>query len=159
MLADADLDRAANGIAWGGMGNSGQICVSVERVYVEAPVYDEFLAKLTANVRQLRQGQDDRKFAFDIGSLANMAQRDKVKGHVDEAIAAGARAITGGKPTGTGAFFEPTVLVDVNQSMTCMTEETFGPTIPVVKVADEAEAIRLANDSKYGLSATVWTGG
>ena len=157
VLADADLDRAANGIAWGGMGNSGQICVSVERVYVEAPVYDEFLAKLTANVRQLRQGQDDRKFAFDIGSLANMAQRDKVKGHVDEAIAAGARAITGGKPTGTGAFFEPTVLVDVNQSMTCMIEETFGPTIPVVKVADEAEAIRLANDSKYGLSATVWT--
>jgi acyl-CoA reductase-like NAD-dependent aldehyde dehydrogenase len=81
-----------------------------------------------------------------------------VQGHVDEAIAAGARAITGGKPTGTGAFFQPTVLVDVNQSMTCMTEETFGPTIPVVKVTDEAEAIRLANDSVYGLSATVWTG-
>jgi acyl-CoA reductase-like NAD-dependent aldehyde dehydrogenase len=158
VLADADLDRAANGIAWAGMSNSGQICVSVERVYVEAPVFDEFVAKLTANVRRLRQGQDDRKFAFDVGSLANTAQRDKVQAHVDQAIAAGARAITGGKPTGTGAFFEPTVLLGVDQSMSCMTEETFGPTLPVMKVADEAEAIRLANDSMYGLSATVWTG-
>jgi acyl-CoA reductase-like NAD-dependent aldehyde dehydrogenase len=158
VLADADLDRAASGIAWGGMYNSGQVCVSVERVYVEAPVYDEFVAKLTENVRQLRQGHDERKFAFDVGAMANSAQRDKVQRHVDEAIAAGARAMTGGKPTGTGTFFEPTVLVDVDQSMSCMTEETFGPTLPVVKVADEAEAIRLANDSVYGLSATVWTG-
>jgi len=157
VLADADVDRAANGIAFGGIWNSGQICVSVERVYVEAPVYDEFVAKLTDNVRQLRQGQDERKFAFDVGSLANTTQRDKVQGHVDAAIAAGARVVTGGKPTGTGAFFEPTVLVGVDQSMACMTEETFGPTLPVVKVADEAEAVRLANDSKYGLSATVWT--
>jgi acyl-CoA reductase-like NAD-dependent aldehyde dehydrogenase len=158
VLADADLDRAANGIAWGGMYNSGQVCVSVERVYVEAPVYDEFVAKLTENVRRLRQGQDDRNFAFDVGAMATSAQRDKVQRHVDEAIAAGARALTGGKPTGTGTFFEPTVLVDVDQSMSCMNEETFGPTLPVVKVADEAEAIRLANDSVYGLSATVWTG-
>ncbi|HSS23019.1 MAG TPA: aldehyde dehydrogenase family protein [Mycobacterium sp.] len=158
VLADADLDRAANGIVWGGMFNSGQACVSVERVYVEAPVYDEFVAKLTEKVRLLRQGQDDRKFAFDVGPLATSAQRDIVQRHVDEAVAAGARAVTGGKPTGTGTFFEPTVLVDVDQSMSCMTEETFGPTLPVVKVADEAEAIRLANDSMYGLSATVWTG-
>jgi acyl-CoA reductase-like NAD-dependent aldehyde dehydrogenase len=158
VLADADLDRAANGIAWGGMYNSGQVCVSVERVYVEAPVYDEFVAKLTENVRRLRQGRDDRNFAFDVGAMSTSAQRDKVQRHVDEAIAAGARALTGGKPTGTGTFFEPTVLIDVDQSMSCMNEETFGPTLPVVKVADEAEAIRLANDSLYGLSATVWTG-
>lgn len=158
VLADADLERAANGIAWGGMYNSGQVCVSVERVYVEAPVYDEFVAKLTENVRRLRQGQDDRNFKFDVGALATSRQRDIVRRHVDEAVAAGARAVTGGKPTGTGTFFEPTVLVDVDQSMSCMTEETFGPTLPVVKVADEDEAIRLANDSVYGLSATVWTG-
>lgn len=158
VLADADIDRAANGIAWGGMYNSGQVCVSVERVYVEAPVYDEFVAKLTENVRRFRQGQDGRDFKFDVGALATSAQRDIVQRHVDEAVAAGARAVTGGKPTGTGTFFEPTVLVDVDQSMSCMTEETFGPTLPVVKVADEAEAIRLANDSIYGLSATVWTG-
>ncbi len=157
VLADADLDRAAAGIAWGGLFNSGQVCVSVERVYVEEPVYDEFLAKLTKNVRELRQGHDDRGYRFDVGAMATIAQRDIVQRHVDEALAAGARAMTGGKPTGTGTFFEPTVLADVEQSMACMTEETFGPTLPVVKVADEAEAIRLANDSVYGLSASVWT--
>jgi acyl-CoA reductase-like NAD-dependent aldehyde dehydrogenase len=157
VLADADLDRAANGIVWGGMFNSGQACVSVERVYVEAPVYDEFVAKLTEKVRRLRQGHDERKFAFDFGPLATSAQRDIVQRHVAEAVAGGARALTGGKPTGTGTFFEPTVLVDVDQSMACTTEETSGPTLPVLKVADEAEAIRLANDSTYGLSATVWT--
>lgn len=157
VLADADLDRAANGIAWGGLFNSGQVCVSVERVYVEAPVYDEFLAKLAKNVRDLRQGQDDRGFKFDVGAMATAAQRDIVQRHVDEAVAAGARVVTGGKPTGVGTFFEPTVLADVEQSMTCIKEETFGPTLPVIKVGDEAEAIRLANDSVYGLSASVWT--
>ncbi len=90
--------------------------------------------------------------------MATAAQRDIVQRHVDEAVAAGARVTTGGKPTGVGTFFQPTVLADVDQSMSCMTEETFGPTLPVVKVADEDEAIRLANDSRYGLSATVWTG-
>jgi len=158
VLADADLERAVNGIVWGGLFNSGQVCVSVERVYVEAPVYDEFLEKLTNDVRELRQGQDRHGYNFDIGAMATSTQRDIVTRHVDEALAKGARALTGGKPTGTGTFFEPTVLADVDHSMSCMTEETFGPTLPVVKVADEAEAIRLANDSTYGLSATVWTG-
>lgn len=157
VLSDADLERAANGIVWGGMLNSGQVCVSVERVYVEAPVYDEFVAKLTDKVKTLRQGQDDRGWKFDVGALATSTQRDIVAGHVDAAVAAGARVLTGGKPSGTGTFFEPTVLVDVDHSMACMTQETFGPTLPVMKVADEAEAIRLANDSMYGLSATVWS--
>jgi acyl-CoA reductase-like NAD-dependent aldehyde dehydrogenase len=157
VLADADIERAANGIAWGGLFYSGQLCFSVERVYVEAPVYDEFLERLTDNVRKLRQGQDDRRYRFDIGPMATVAQRDIVARHVNEAIAAGARVLTGGKPAATGTFFEPTVLADVEQSMSCMTEETFGPTLPVMKVPDEAEAVRLANDSGYGLSATVWT--
>jgi acyl-CoA reductase-like NAD-dependent aldehyde dehydrogenase len=158
VLADADLDRAANGIAWGGLTNSGQVCISVERVYVEEPVYDEFVGKLVDNVRTLRQGQDDHDYQFDVGAMATSAQRDIVQRHVDEALARGARTLTGGKATGPGNFFEPTVLVDVEQSMSCMTEETFGPTLPVMKVADEDEAIRLANDSAYGLSASVWTG-
>jgi acyl-CoA reductase-like NAD-dependent aldehyde dehydrogenase len=161
VLADADLERAASGIAWGGLFNSGQVCTSVERVYVEAPVYDEFLEKLAKNVRQLRQGQDGQgkqAYKFDVGAMATPAQRDIVQRHVDEALANGARAVTGGTSTGVGTFFEPTVLADVDQSMSCMTEETFGPTLPVMKVVDEAEAIRLANDSDYGLSATVWTG-
>jgi acyl-CoA reductase-like NAD-dependent aldehyde dehydrogenase len=157
VLADADLERAANGIAWGGMTNSGQVCVSIERVYVEAPIYDEFVAKLTDKVSQLRQGQDDARYRFDVGAMATAAQRDIVARHVDEAVAGGARITTGGKPTGVGTFFEPTVLADVDHSMSCMREETFGPTLPVVKVADEDEAVRLANDSRYGLSATVWT--
>jgi acyl-CoA reductase-like NAD-dependent aldehyde dehydrogenase len=157
VLADADLERAANGIAWAGMVNSGQACISVERVYVEAPVYADFIAKLTDKVSSLRQGDDDRRFRFDVGAMATAVQRDKVARHVDDAIAAGARVTTGGRPGAVGTFYQPTVLVDVDQSMTCMTEETFGPTLPVVKVADEDEAIRLANDSDYGLSATVWT--
>ncbi|WP_368680269.1 aldehyde dehydrogenase family protein (plasmid) [Rhodococcus opacus] len=158
VLADADLDRAASGIAWGGLFNAGQVCISVERVYVEEPVYDEFLAKLTKNVDELRIGQDDRGYKFDVGAMATHAQRDIVQRHVDEAVAAGARVVTGGKAGNVGTFFEPTVLADVDQSMSCITEETFGPTLPIVKVADEAEAIRLANDSVYGLSASVWTG-
>jgi acyl-CoA reductase-like NAD-dependent aldehyde dehydrogenase len=157
VLADADLERAANGIAWGGMTNSGQVCVSIERVYVEAPVYDEFVAKLTDKVGRLRQGKDDDRYRFDVGAMATAAQRDIVARHVDEAVAAGARVTTGGKPTGIGTFFQPTVLADADHSMSCMQEETFGPTLPVVKVADEDEAIRLANDCRYGLSATVWT--
>ncbi|MFF2086717.1 aldehyde dehydrogenase family protein [Nocardia sp. NPDC058176] len=158
VLADADIDRAAHGIAFGGMFNAGQVCISVERVYVEAPVYDEFVTKLTAAVAALRQGADGRESKHDVGALANENQVRIVQRHVDEAVAAGARVTTGGKRTGVGTFFEPTVLVDVDHSMACVAEETFGPTLPVMKVADEAEAIRLANDSIYGLSASVWTG-
>ncbi|MGF0314677.1 aldehyde dehydrogenase family protein [Nocardia fluminea] len=158
VLADADLDRAAHGIAFGGMFNAGQVCISVERVYVEAPVYDEFVTKLTAAVAALRQGADDRESKNDVGALANENQALIVQRHVDEAVAAGAAVTTGGKRTGVGTFFEPTVLVDVDHSMSCVAEETFGPTLPVMKVADEAEAIRMANDSIYGLSASVWTG-
>jgi acyl-CoA reductase-like NAD-dependent aldehyde dehydrogenase len=159
VLADADVERAANGIAWGGFFNSGQVCVSTERVYVEAPIYDEFVATLAEKVGKLQQGSEtDSSFTYDVGAMATPAQRDIVERHVGEAVAAGAKVLTGGKPTGKGTFFEPTILTDVTQDMTCITEETFGPTLPVVKVADEDEAVRLANDSKYGLSATVWTG-
>ncbi|AII10819.1 aldehyde dehydrogenase family protein [Rhodococcus opacus] len=157
VLADADLDRAANGIAWGGLFNAGQVCISIERVYVEEPVYDEFVAKLARNVAELRVGQDTREAKFDVGALATTAQREIVQRHVDEAVAAGATALVGGAPTGVGTFFEPTILTGVDQSMSCIREETFGPTLPVVRVRDEQEAIALANDSRYGLSATVWT--
>jgi acyl-CoA reductase-like NAD-dependent aldehyde dehydrogenase len=157
VLADADVERAVNGLTWGGMVNSGQVCTSVERIYVEAPVYDRFVERLTAKVASLRQGHDGRGFDFDVGAMANAAQRDLVARHVDDAVAKGARVLTGGKPTGSGAFFEPTVLVEVDHTMACIREETFGPTLPVIKVADEAEAIRLANDSDFALSASVWT--
>ena len=159
VLADADIDRAANGITWGGLFNAGQVCISTERVYVEAPVYDEFVTKLADNVRKLAQGSESGStLTYDIGAMATAAQRDIVDRHVREAVESGAKVLAGGKPTGQGTFFQPTVLTDVTPNMSCIAEETFGPTLPVVKVADEEEAIRLSNDSRYGLSATVWTG-
>jgi acyl-CoA reductase-like NAD-dependent aldehyde dehydrogenase len=158
VCADADLDRAAGAAIWGGFYNSGQICVSVERVYVEAPVYDDFLARVTAKASALRPGMDPPdSFEADYGAIATESQMDIVERHVADAVGKGARAATGGRRSGEGLFYEPTVLVDVDHTMDCMREETFGPTLPVMKVADVDEAIELANDSPYGLSASVWT--
>jgi betaine-aldehyde dehydrogenase len=158
VLADADLERAANAAVWGAMFNSGQACTSVERVYVEEPVYDEFVALVAERVRGLRQRATGKRFDADVGALSSEAQLAVVERHVSEALASGAHALVGGRRADVpGAFFEPTVLVDVDQSMRCMREETFGPTLPLMKVEDVEEAIRLANDSGYGLSASVWT--
>jgi len=159
VLSDADLERAAGAASWGSMWNSGQICISVERCYVEAPVYDEFVEKVVGKVKALRQGMDeDGSFQTDIGAMENANQLAVVETHVNDALAKGAKALTGGKRVDReGFYFEPTVLVDVDHSMQCMRDETFGPTLPIMKVADEAEAIRLANDSSYGLSSSVWT--
>jgi acyl-CoA reductase-like NAD-dependent aldehyde dehydrogenase len=158
VLADADLDRAVNAAAWGGLFNSGQACVSVERVYVEAPVYEEFVGRLADRVKALRHGPDDDSYYTDVGAMANEQQVALVERHVADALKRGARVVTGGsRVTGPGTFYEPTVLADVDHSMICMRDETFGPTIPVMPVADADEAVALANDSVYGLSATVWT--
>ena len=148
VLADADVDRAANAAAWGGMFNSGQICISVERIYVEEPVYDEFVAKLTKEVGGLRQGADGRKPEKDVGAMTSPNQTAIVEDHVNDALANGARALTGGKRVdGPGDYFEPTVLVDVDHSMKVMRDETFGPVVGVMKVRDSEEALRLANDT------------
>lgn len=158
VLADADLERASAAAVWGGMTNSGQACVGVERVYVEAPVYDRFVALVTEKVRALRQGMDaPGSFACDIGAMVTAAQVDIVEAHVADAVGKGARILVGGKRGDSGQFFEPTVLVDVDHSMTCMREETFGPTLAIMRVGDEDEAIALANDSNYGLSSSLWT--
>jgi acyl-CoA reductase-like NAD-dependent aldehyde dehydrogenase len=157
VLADADIDRAANAAAWGGMMNSGQICLSIERIYVEEPAYDEFVAKLTAEVGRLRQGADDAGDPKDVGAMTSPNQTAIVEEHVSDAIAAGARALTGGKRVdGPGDYFEPTVLVDVDHSMKVMRDETFGPVVGVMKVRDGEEAVRMANDSRYGLGASVF---
>jgi acyl-CoA reductase-like NAD-dependent aldehyde dehydrogenase len=158
VLADADIDRAASAATWGSMLNAGQACVSVERVYVEAPVYDEFVAKVTARVEGLRVGMDEPgSFGADIGAIATPAQLELIEAHVADALAKGARLATGGRRRDHGLFFEPAVLVDVDHTMDCMRHETFGPTLPIMKVADEEEAVRLANDSPYGLSASLFT--
>ena len=154
VLEDADLDRAAHGIAWGGMFNSGQVCISVERVYVVDQVYDQFVEKLASALGSLRQGSGTRD---DVGAMVTRAQVDTVERHVEDARESGARVLVGGARGAHGNFYAPTLLVDVDHRMACMTHETFGPTLPVMRVADEEEAVRLANDSEYGLSATVWT--
>jgi acyl-CoA reductase-like NAD-dependent aldehyde dehydrogenase len=157
VLADADLDRAANAAAWGGMMNSGQICMSVERIYVEEPAYDRFVQKLTAEVGKLRQGADDAGDPKDVGAMTSPNQSAIVEDHVEDALASGARALTGGKRVeGPGDYFEPTVLVDVDHSMKVMRDETFGPVVGVMKARDAEEALRLANDSRYGLSGSVF---
>ena len=158
VLSDADLERAANGAVHYALQNGGQTCISVERVYVEEPIYDQFVAKVEEKMRALRQGVPGEAGSVDIGAITSPPQVDVIDSHVQDAVAKGARVLVGGKRTGgAGDFYEPTLLVDVDHSMECMTEETFGPTLPVMKVRDAQEAIRLANDSPYGLAASVWT--
>jgi acyl-CoA reductase-like NAD-dependent aldehyde dehydrogenase len=159
VLRNADLERAVNATALGGLMNSGQACTSIERVYVEEPVYDEFVSRLVAEVRGLRQGFDGRSYGAEIGAMATGAQVDIVSDHVEEARQKGARVLTGGKRReGPGDWYEPTVIADVDHSMKVMIDETFGPVIPVMKVRDADEAVRLANDTRYGLSASVFAG-
>jgi acyl-CoA reductase-like NAD-dependent aldehyde dehydrogenase len=157
VLDDADLERAANLAVYYSMLNSGQTCISIERVYVEEPVYDEFVAKVVEKVGALRQGPSTGPGTAEVGSMTFPRQIEIVEEHVRDAVAKGARALTGGqRRPGAGMFYEPTVLVDVDHTMKAMTEETFGPTLPIMKVADEDEAVRLANDSPYGLGAAVF---
>jgi acyl-CoA reductase-like NAD-dependent aldehyde dehydrogenase len=158
VLSDADLDRAANFATYFSMQNAGQTCISIERVYVEEPVYDEFVAKVSEKVRALRVGKPEGFGSVEVGAITFPPQMDTIKDHVQDALDRGARVLTGGHQVpGPGRFFEPTVLVDVDHSMKIMTEETFGPTLPIMKVADADEAVRLANDSPYGLGASVFS--
>ena len=158
VLRDADIERAANAAVYYAMSNSGQICQAVERVYVEEPVYDEFVSKVVEKTRALRQGAPGDPAAVEVGAMTWPPQVDLVESHVKDAVEKGAQVRVGGKRRqGTGDFFEPTVLTDVDHSMEIMVEETFGPTLPIMKVGDEEEAIRLANDSRYGLNSSVWT--
>jgi acyl-CoA reductase-like NAD-dependent aldehyde dehydrogenase len=158
VLRDADVDRAANMAVQWAMANSGQICISVERVYVEEPVYDEFVEKVVARTRELRQGAPGEVGNIDVGAMTFPPQVDTVQSHVQDAIDKGAQVLVGGKPVeGPGRFFEPTVLTGVDHTMKIMTEETFGPTLPIMKVRDAEEAVRLANDSRYGLNSSVFS--
>jgi acyl-CoA reductase-like NAD-dependent aldehyde dehydrogenase len=157
VLADADLERAANAAVYYAMQNAGQTCISVERVYVEDAVHDEFARRVTEKARALRQG-DPRggPGTVDVGAMTTPAQLDIVEEHVRDAVARGASVRVGGQRS--GAFFSPTVLTGVDHTMLAMREETFGPTLPLMRVRDAEEAIALANDSEYGLAASVFTG-
>ena len=158
VLADADLERAANAAVSYGMNNSGQVCISVERIYVEDAVHDDFLERVTGKVEALRQGPPGAPGTVDVGAIIFEPQIDLIEAHVNDAVAKGARVVTGGsRGEGPGRFFQPTVLADVDHSMRCMTEETFGPTLPVMRVSGVDEAVELANEGPYGLQASVWT--
>ena len=154
VLKGANLDRAADAAVVGAFANTGQICTSIERAYVEESVYDEFLQRVVDKAKRVRVGADDNA---DTGAITVEAQIGKIEQQVDDALRHGARALVGGaRVNGAGRYFAPTILADVTQDMRIMREETFGPVLPVMKVRDAEEAIRLANDSPFALGGSIW---
>lgn len=156
VLEDADVASAALWGVWGSNFNSGQTCMAVERVYVVDSVYDEFVRRAVEETRRLRVGYSpDLESPFHLGPITDPRQLKTIQFHLEDALSKGARLAIGGKIN--GMFVEPTILLDVDHSMLVMQDETFGPLMPVMKVHDEAEAIRLANDCEFGLGASVWS--
>jgi len=156
IFEDAFIERAVNAAVWGSLFNCGQVCVSVERIYVQESIYDDFVSRVVEQVKNVKQGWDT-KGEFDIGCLASQDQVKIVDDQIKDAIRKGAKILTGGKRKGKTLFFEPTVIVNVDHSMKIMQEETFGPIVGIMKFATEEEVVKLANDSIYGLNASVWT--
>lgn len=157
VCADADVERAARAIVFGGFANSGQVCISVERVLAHEAVYDRVVGRVTELVRDLRQGDGGAR-TVDVGAMIFAPQLDVVERHVADALSKGARVEAGGRRgPGPGQFFEPTVLSGCRQDMTVMREEIFGPIVPIMKVASDDEAVEVANDSHLGLNAYVFT--
>jgi acyl-CoA reductase-like NAD-dependent aldehyde dehydrogenase len=153
VLEDADLDRTANGLVWGAFANAGQNCASIERVYVHEKIAEPLIQKIVEKTKRLRLTADGTD--AEVGPLINEKQVAIVEGQVKDAVAQGAKVLTGGKRR--GLFFEPTVLTNVDHRMTVMREETFGPLLPIQIVKSTDDAVRLANDCLYGLTASIWT--
>ena len=156
VLEDANVENAARGAVWGAFANCGQSCAAVERCYVHESIAQKFTDAVVAETKRLKQTGDKHA---DIGPMSSEQQLRTVERHVYEATARGAKALTGGErtPDAPGPFFPPTVLTNVNHEMDVMREETFGPVLPLMTFRTEDEAVRLANDSVYGLTASVWT--
>lgn len=156
VLEDANIENAARGAIWGGFANCGQSCSSVERCYVHESIAEKFTQAVVAETKRLKQSGDKQG---DLGSMISEQQLRVVERHVYEATARGAIALTGGErtPDVPGPFFPPTVLANVNHEMEVMREETFGPVLPIMTFKSDDEAVRLANDSDFGLTASVWT--
>jgi acyl-CoA reductase-like NAD-dependent aldehyde dehydrogenase len=158
VLEDADIEVASSGAVWGAFVNAGQACLSVERCYVHRRVVDSFVDACVLKVKQLRlgNGMDPQT---DIGPMINERQLRVVEEQIDDARSRGARVLTGGMrlPDIGRNFYAPTVLTDVTHEMRVMREETFGPVLPIMPFDDEDEAVRMANDSEYGLAASIWT--
>jgi acyl-CoA reductase-like NAD-dependent aldehyde dehydrogenase len=143
---------------WGAFCNSGQSCSSVERLYVHESVANDLTRRIVGLTKQLKQGTGDDE-STSIGAMSSERQISVVEDHVEDFRAAGAKIETGGRrnPALEGLFYEPTVITNANNEMRAMQEETFGPTLPIMTFTDEEEAVRLANDSEFGLTASVWT--
>jgi acyl-CoA reductase-like NAD-dependent aldehyde dehydrogenase len=158
VLDDANVDVASSAAVWGAFVNAGQTCLSVERCYVHRRLYASFLEACAAKTKKLRVGNGlDRE--TDVGPMIHDRQLRMVEEHVEDAVARGARVVAGGSrlPELGRNFYRPTVLADVTQEMRIMREETFGPVLPVAAFDNDDEAVRLANDSEFGLAASVWT--
>lgn len=159
VLADADLERAANGAAWAGYQNSGQSCGGVERIYVHHSVYPKFVDLLAQKTRELRTGVPTPECTVDIGAMTTAKQRRVVEKQVQEAVEQGARIVAQSQMPAqvTGEFYPATLMVDVNHSMSLMREETFGPVLPVMPFNTLDEAVALANDCTMALTASIWS--
>lgn len=154
---DCDVERTAHAIVFGGFANSGQACISVERVYAHEAVHDALVERVRVLTEKLRQGPPQTEIV-DVGAIIFDKQLDVAERHVADAKAKGARVLAGGKrKPGPGMFFEPTIIAGCNHTMTVMKEEIFGPIVPFQKVSSDDEAVRLANDSHLGLNAYVFT--
>ncbi len=158
VFEDADLKNAARGAVWGAFANSGQACASVERCYVHESIATQFIDLVVAETKALKQDLGSNA-ETDIGAISNEKQLGIIEDHVNAAVRDGARVLTGGARAKNlrGLFYQPTVLVDVNHGMKVMRDETFGPVLPLMTFQSEAEAVELANDSVFGLTASVWT--
>ncbi|MFF0814202.1 succinic semialdehyde dehydrogenase [Rhodococcus sp. NPDC003318] len=158
VCADADIAAAATGAIQACFSNAGQMCIGIERIYVDDRVYPQFVDALVERTRRLRLGSG-YTYAVDMGSLTSRRQLDATVRHVEDAVVKGATVLTGGRPRPDigPLFHEPTVLADVTAEMSVYAEETFGPVVSVYRVSSEDEAVRLANEGEYGLSASVWT--
>eukprot|EP00993_Chasmostoma_nieuportense_P000172 NODE_1157_length_1628_cov_71.594937_g1088_i0.p1 GENE.NODE_1157_length_1628_cov_71.594937_g1088_i0~~NODE_1157_length_1628_cov_71.594937_g1088_i0.p1 ORF type:complete len:513 (-),score=143.52 NODE_1157_length_1628_cov_71.594937_g1088_i0:88-1605(-) len=155
VLADANLERATNGIAWAGFQNAGQSCGGIERVYVHCSIFDAFVRMLATKTRALRHGTHEKA---DVGRITTQAQWKVIDAHLKEAVAAGAIVVAQSKPIGAQEGCYPaTLLTNVTHTMRVMSEETFGPLLPVMPFSTIDEAIALANDSPLALSSSVWT--
>ncbi|WP_139491007.1 aldehyde dehydrogenase family protein [Brevibacillus dissolubilis] len=155
VFADADLERAANAAVWGAFTNAGQTCMAVERVYVESSIFDRFVGIVKAKTEQLRVGTGEEA---DMGSMTFPHQLSIVEEHLADAVAKGATILTGGKRLNEKTLhFPPTLLTNVDHTMKIMNDETFGPVLPIMPFRDESEALRLANDSPFGLNSSVWS--
>jgi len=157
VLADADLDEAAQTICLSRIINAGQSCIAAKRIIVEAAVHDEFVSRLHARLAALRVGNPAREDT-DVGPIARTDLREELHRQVQDTVAAGAKCLLGGQmPVGEGFYYPVTLLTGVDAGMVAAREETFGPVAVVMKVDDEQEAVALANNTRYGLAAAVWT--